>query len=61
MYMKLPIGDLNPGPSLPHPTSTYTCGVTTALRVRGGVNTSARKYNFLRLINYNYDHITMIL
>ena len=24
----------------PHPTFTYTCGVTTAPRVRGGLHTS---------------------
>ena len=31
--MKLPPRDLNPGPCPPHPTSTYTCGVTIALMV----------------------------
>ena len=38
MYIcvKLPLGDLNPDPCPPHPTSTYTCGVTTAPRVRDG-------------------------
>ena len=36
MWVKLPLGDLNPSPYLPHPTSIYTCGVTTAPRVRGG-------------------------
>ena len=34
MYVKLPPGDLNPGPCPSHPTSTYTCGMTTAPRVR---------------------------
>jgi len=36
MCIKLPPGDLNPGPYPPHPTSIYTCGVTTASRVHGG-------------------------
>ena len=36
MCVKLPSGDLNPGPCPPHPTSTYTCGVTIALKVCGG-------------------------
>ena len=35
MCVKLPLGDLNPDPCPPHPTSIYTCGVTTASRVRG--------------------------
>ena len=33
--MKFPIGNINPGPYLPHPTNTYTCRVTTAPRVCG--------------------------
>ena len=36
MCVKLPLGDLNPASYPPHPTSIYTCGVTTAPRVRGG-------------------------
>ena len=36
MCVKLPPRDLNPGPCPPHPTSTYTCGVTIAPRVCGG-------------------------
>ena len=36
MCVKLPHGDLNPGPCPPHPTSIYTYGVTTVPRVRGG-------------------------
>ena len=36
MCVKLPPGDLNIGPSPPHPTSTYTCGVTIAPRVCDG-------------------------
>ena len=34
--MKLPPRDLNPAPYPPHPTSTYTYGVTIAPRVCGG-------------------------
>ena len=34
--MKLPPGDLNPDSYPPYPTSTYTCGVTTTLKMRGG-------------------------
>ena len=32
-----PSRDLNRGLYPPHSTSTYTCGVTTAPRVRGGL------------------------
>ena len=31
--MKLTLGDLNHGPCLPHPTNTYTCGVTITPRI----------------------------
>ena len=37
MCVKLPHGDFNPGPYPPHPTSTYTYGVTIAPRVCGGI------------------------
>ena len=37
MCVKLPPKDFNPGPCLPHPTSTYTCGVIIAPRVRGDI------------------------
>ena len=37
MYVNLIPEDLNPDPCLPHLTSIYTCGVTTAPRVCGGV------------------------
>ena len=37
MCVKLPLGDLNSGPCPLHPTNTYTYGVTTTPRVRGGV------------------------
>ena len=36
MCVKLPPGDLNPDPCPPHPTSTYTCGMTIAPRMCGG-------------------------
>ena len=36
MCVKFPPGDLNPGPYPPHPTSTYTYGVTIAQRMCGG-------------------------
>ena len=36
MCMKLPPRDLNSGPCPPHPTSIYSCEMTTALKVRGG-------------------------
>ena len=37
MCVNLPSKDLNSGPYPPHPTSIYTCGVTTAPRVGGGM------------------------
>ena len=36
MCVKLSPENLNLGPCPLHPTSTYTCGVTTVLRVRSG-------------------------
>ena len=46
MCVKLLPGDLNPGPCPPHPTSTYTCGVTIAPRVCiGGVLVLLKQYN----------------
>ena len=39
MCIKLPLGDLNPGPCPPHHISTYTCGMNIALKVRGGIPT----------------------
>ena len=36
MCVKLSPRDLNHIPCPPHPTSTYTCGVTIALRVCSG-------------------------
>ena len=37
MCVKLSPGDLNPSSCPPHPTSTYTCEMTIAPRVRGGI------------------------
>ena len=37
MCVKLPPKNLNPVPYPPHSTSTYTCGVTIAQRVCGGI------------------------
>ena len=37
MCVKLSPGDLNPSPCPPHPTSTYTCEMTTAPKVHGGI------------------------
>ena len=42
MCVKLPSGDLNPDLYPPHPTSIYTCGVTTTPRVRGGLMLSLK-------------------
>ena len=49
MCVKLPLEDLNPNPYPPHPTSTYTYGVTVAPRVCGGKNNSFFKKK--KLIN----------
>ena len=40
MCVKLPPGDLNPDPCLPHPTSTYTYEMTIAPRVCSDVKES---------------------
>ena len=37
MCVKLFLRDLNPNPYPSHPTNTYTCGVTIALRVCSGI------------------------
>ena len=37
MWVKLPLGDLNPNPCPPYPTNTYTCRVTIASKMCGGV------------------------
>ena len=38
MCVKLPLGNLNPDSYPPHPTSTYTCGVTIAPRMCSSKN-----------------------
>ena len=35
MCVKFPLGDLNPDPCPPHPTNTYTYGVTIAPKMCG--------------------------
>ena len=40
MCVKLSLGDLNSDPYPPHLTNIYTCRVTTAPRMRGGVLSS---------------------
>ena len=51
MYVKLPPGNLNLIPCSSCPTSTYTCGVTTVPRVRGGKNK-----RFLSVCEINRAH-----
>ena len=38
MCVKLPPENLNPGFYPPHLANTYTCGIITTLRMRGGIN-----------------------
>ena len=53
MYVKLLPEELNPGPYLPHPTNTYTCGVTIAPRVRSDtINFSIKKLKKIDMIIY---------
>ena len=57
MYMcvKFPPGDLNLSPYPPHPTSIYTCGVTTAPRVCGG-RTTIKLPNCAQPLIYIHTH-----
>ena len=50
MYVKLPPGELNLDscPLPPHHTSIYTCGVTTAPKVCGGVSDKLLLMNTLK-------------
>ena len=52
MYVcvKLPSRDLNPGLYPLQPTSTYTCGVTIALKVCGGQEHILKKKSMTRLL-----------
>ena len=53
MYVKLFSGDLNSDLCLLHPTSIYTCGVTTAPRVcGGGICFNGRIDSFIYKHNY---------
>ena len=36
MCVKFSLENLNPGPYIPHPTSTCTCEIIIVLRVRNG-------------------------
>ena len=36
IYVKLPLGNLNPSAYPPHLTSAYTCGLTITLKLCGG-------------------------
>ena len=40
MYVKVPLGDLNPGPCPLLPISMYTCGMTITSGVHGGSNSN---------------------
>ena len=42
MCVRLPLGNLNPGSYPPHPTSIYTCRVTTAPRACGGAKDTVK-------------------
>ena len=60
MCVKLIPRDLNPGPYPPHPTSTYTCGVTTASMVHGGeININIKHAKMFMLINVNKHKINI--
>ena len=55
--MNLSLGDLNPGSCLPHHTSTYICGVTTAPRVCSGINCHISKSNWIcSLLQFVYSY-----
>jgi len=53
MCVKLPLGDLNLGSCPPHPTSTYTCGVTIAPKVRGGLSNFNYQITLTNKLNTN--------
>ena len=48
MCVKFPPGDLNPDPYPPHPTNIYTCEMTTALRICGGIERNVLRRKFCR-------------
>ena len=54
MCVKFLPKNLNPGPNPPHLTSTYTCRVTTASMVHGGMIVSIININRIVQI-YIYD------
>ena len=53
MCVKLPLRDLNPGPYPPHPTSTYTCEVSTAPRVRDGAQSLLKLHSHVIFLLLN--------
>ena len=59
MYVKFSPGDLNDDPCPPHPTSTYTCGVTIALRVCGNIYLFLRKGS-MHIIMIDYSKKLLI-
>ena len=60
MCVKLLPRDLNPGPCPPHPTSTNTCGVITALKVHDSeININTKHAKMFMLINVNKHKINI--
>ena len=62
MYVKLSPKDLNLDLCPSHPTSTYTCGVTIALRVCGGqehILKKKKKHHMPIIVNFGniFQHI----
>ena len=58
MCVKLPLGDLNPDPYPPRPTSTYTCGMTIAPRVCGGNSHSDAQKSLLHFYSKSFKFPT---
>ena len=57
MFITLPPRNLNPNLYPPHPTSTYTCGVTTAPRVRGDSSERVLNcYKFCKMLIFGHFH-----
>jgi len=57
MCVKLSPGDLNLSPYPLHPTNTYTCGVTTKLRVHGGYLSLILVMTYLVDCNNSYNRM----
>ena len=58
MCVKLSLGNLNPDPCPSNLTSTYTCGVTIALRVCGSTKSLLNKWKMLKLQKINHKILT---